>query len=224
MHSFNVPDKSHSCFCNTSFADSFPFLPFVPDFGTFSWEPSDPAFTFCASSIISSSVNLGGLSKLRYHYFLDSSACSNTILFYFQIAFSLWWSKQIVSWYPKRYNFGLVFSIFPICSRIAKIFRTWTSLIGFHAEPPHTADRNYGREKGTGDGESCVNRDRWDDCRSGYIKHLSLHIRSEPVSLHPIDRELILSEKTLLTCPSALHPNTCLSWNALWIYFQFPAR
>ena len=46
-------------------------------------------------------------------------------------------------------------------------------------------------------------------------KHLSLHILSEPVSLHPIGRELILSEKTLLTCPSALHPNTCLSWNAL---------
>ncbi|MEQ3269925.1 transposase [[Clostridium] scindens] len=40
------------------------------------------------------------------------------------------------------------------------------------------------------------------------MKHLSLHILSEPVSLHPIGHELILSEKTLLTCPSALHPHT----------------
>ena len=42
----------------------------------------------------------------------------------------------------------------------------------------------------------------------------SLHILSVPVSLHPIGLELIRSEYTLLTWPSALHPKTCLSRNA----------
>ena len=55
-------------------------------------------------------------------------------------------------------------------------------------------------------------------------KHLNRHILSDPCSLHPIGRELIRSEYTWLTWPSALQPITCLSWKALWIASQLLIR